>query len=80
MRQPMSTPHGVGNHGVIGGQYAADGQAVAVVGVGHEGTGHGHGQLHRNFHLMDSTLLDVLGTEYGVFFALDQGDVAVGRG
>nr|GFD21144.1 hypothetical protein [Tanacetum cinerariifolium] len=33
----------LGNHRIIGGQHAADGQAVAVVGVGHEGAGHRHG-------------------------------------
>ena len=49
------------------------------MGVGHERAGYGHGQFHRNFRLMGSALLDVLGPKYGVFFALDQADVPVGR-
>lgn len=64
--------HGVGNHGVVGGQHPADGQAVAVVGVGHERAGHGHGQLHGRFHLVHRPGVDVLGAEGGVGLARHQ--------
>ena len=44
--------HTVGNHGVLSGQYAADGQAVAVVGIRHQRTGGGDGQAHRVVQLL----------------------------
>ena len=53
-------PHGVGDHRVSGGQHAADGQAVALVGVGHEGAGHRHRQRAGVGHLAEGARLDVL--------------------
>ena len=45
--------HGVRDDGVVGGQHAADGQAVADVGVGHERGGDGDGQLAGVLHLLE---------------------------
>lgn len=67
--------HGVGNHGVISGQHPADGQAIAMVSIGHEGTGHGHGQFHGRFHLLNCARLNVLGTKRSVGLTLYQSNV-----
>ena len=45
--------HGVGYDRVVGGQHAADGQAVAHVGVRHQRARQGHGQGARPLHLPD---------------------------
>ena len=59
MRQAMSTPTAIGDDRVVGGQHAADGQAVAVVGVGHEGPRHRDGQVAGVAELIDGGGLEV---------------------
>jgi hypothetical protein len=51
--------HRVRDHRLLGGEHAADGQAVAGVGVGHEGTAHRHRQARRVAHLADGGVGDV---------------------
>ena len=45
--------HSVGDNSVVGGEHAADGQAVADMGVRHERGGDGHGQPAGVLHLLE---------------------------
>jgi hypothetical protein len=52
-------PDCVGNHGVVGGEDAADGQAVADVGVRHQGAGHRNRQSAGVVHLPHRVRLEL---------------------
>ena len=49
----------VRDHGALGREHAADRQAVAAVGVGHERAPHGRRQAQRVLHLVQRALLGV---------------------
>ncbi len=51
---------GIGDHGVVGGEDSPDGEAVADVGVGHEGAGDGDRELAGAAHLVDGFRLEAL--------------------
>ena len=65
---------GVRDDDVIGGEHAADGQAVADVGVGHQSAGHGHGEEAGFLHLHDG-----LGLQASAPLAVFDGFGARGR-
>lgn len=48
---------------ILGSENAADGEAVAVMGIGHECASDRDGELHGAFHLLAGSLVDAIGPE-----------------
>jgi len=76
---------GVGNDGILGGQHAADGQAIADVGVRHERGRDGHGQVAGVIHLLEGFGVEILAPlaevdgvgARGIAFGGGRGDLVV---